>query len=240
MIPAQIVGGSRFRLAVLVGLLSTAYVLFVASQQPPGAAPDFYLWWVAARDWRMGLDPYDTIRTAGWQWPLYYPGTTVVLTAPLTWLSPPAAWALFEGLGAGLCCWAITRTHMWRAILFLSGSFLATLYVGQASTLADRCGVDAVAGRDAHLQAYARSGTRTHPSVPQHCAVGRGGARRLTGAIPHVAGPMVDGDRRCARDCSPDLPAGGGASAPGALPLAAPGSEALPGHGVRTAYHPDP
>ena len=134
MIPAQIVGGSRFRLAVLVGLLSTAYVLFVASQQPPGAAPDFYLWWVAARDWRMGLDPYDTIRTAGWQWPLYYPGTTVVLTAPLTWLSPPASWALFEGLGAGLCCWAITRTHMWRAILFLSGSFLATLYVGQAST----------------------------------------------------------------------------------------------------------
>jgi hypothetical protein len=121
-------------LAVLVGLLSAAYVLLVARLQPPGAAPDYYLWWVAARGWRRGLDPYASVGAAGWEWPFYYPGTTVLLTVPFSWLSPPVACAVFEGLGAGLCCWAITRTHAWRAILFLSGSFVTTLYVGQAGT----------------------------------------------------------------------------------------------------------
>jgi hypothetical protein len=121
----------RVSVAALIGLASIAYVLLVAHFQPPGAAADFDIWWVCARAWLSGQDPYLTVSAAGWQWPLYYPMTTIIAVTPLTSLPVPVARAIFGGVGAGLLAFACTNRAWWPLTMFTSGAFLTTLYVGQ-------------------------------------------------------------------------------------------------------------
>ncbi len=118
--------------SLLVGVGAAGYVALVFLVQPPGASPDFDLWWVAAQAWLSGMDPYAIVQRQGWHWPLYYPGTMVVAVAPVAYLPRVLARSLVMGLGAGFLAWTIQKTgrSLW---LLASGAFLVTLYHAQAA-----------------------------------------------------------------------------------------------------------
>lgn len=131
----------KFERPGLVGALAVggfATVLVVLQQlHEPGVASDLDQIVIAARALLAGKNPYEAVgpgKEFEWNWPLYYPLPTVLLTIPFAFFSLPMARVLFSGLGATLFGYALTRKgEYWRLPFCLGAAFLMCLWRTQWS-----------------------------------------------------------------------------------------------------------
>jgi hypothetical protein len=126
----------RIWVALAVGLASAIFTAVAFAR--PDASPDFEFWWRGAQILLAGDNPYLMApNTQGWSLPdpLFYPLPTLILTAPLSWLSLPLAGAVFMGTSGGLLAWLVTRDGLWRLWMFGTASYFMACKVGQWSPL---------------------------------------------------------------------------------------------------------
>jgi len=127
----------RILLALVVAAISgvICYFRLWARQE---LAADFTWAWRAARLLFGGLNPYVAIRPAGpypFQAYFYYPLTAALAAAPLAWLRPSLAGALFMGVSSGLLAFGLLADGWKRMGLFLSAPYWVALAVAQWSPL---------------------------------------------------------------------------------------------------------
>jgi len=127
----------RILLALVVAAISgvICYFRLWARQE---LAADFTWAWRAARLLFGGLNPYVAIRPAGpypFQAYFYYPLTAALAAAPLAWLRPYLAGALFMGVSSGLLAFGLLADGWKRMGLFLSAPYWVALAVAQWSPL---------------------------------------------------------------------------------------------------------
>jgi len=99
---------------------------------------DFDQLWFGARAMLRGADPYTLIgpgREVPSPWPLYFPGTALVLAVPFTLLSLPLAQATFVFVSTGVLALACTKDGYWGLGMFLSGSLLNAVTLAEWSPL---------------------------------------------------------------------------------------------------------
>lgn len=140
-------------LALGVGLAAAAFAWFGAQRVTPNgdARSDFDHLWFAARVLWAGGDPYAAIGPhAGaafrFQWPLYYPLTTVVAVLPLAALPLPVARAVFVGAPAALLAWYLARRSPWHPLGLLSYGVIDALGAAQWSVLTTAAALTPLAG----------------------------------------------------------------------------------------------
>lgn len=127
---------TRIRVALAVGVASAIFTAVAFAR--PDASPDFEFWWRGAQILLAGGNPYLVApNTPGWPLPdpLFYPLPTLLLTAPLSWLSLPVAGAIFMGISGGLLAWLVTRDGLWRLWIFGTASYFMACKVGQWSPI---------------------------------------------------------------------------------------------------------
>lgn len=124
-----------FRLAICLGIgVVAASITWVG--QPPGS--DWDEIWYTSRGLLRSEDPYavgDSLHAAGWRYPLIYPGTAVVLAAPLAVLPLRASQSAWNGLGSAGVAWVLTAQGLWGLMALGSAAFLHALLVVQWSPL---------------------------------------------------------------------------------------------------------
>jgi len=104
----------------------------------PASHSDFGQAWFGARAMLGGGNPYALIGPRlqfDWLWPLFYPGTTLVVSIPLVILPELYAATVFVGVSAGLLAFAVTKDGWYRLPLFLSSAFVIAVRAAQWSPL---------------------------------------------------------------------------------------------------------
>ena len=132
----------RWILALGFGIAAAAFATWGASHVPPNgdAHSDFdHVWYAARVLWAHG-DPYAAIgpfpgASFRFQWPLYYPLTTVVAMLPLAALPLTVARALFVGVPAALLAWVLAGREAWRPLGLTSYGVIDALGAAQWSLL---------------------------------------------------------------------------------------------------------
>ncbi|MGH7498829.1 MAG: hypothetical protein ACREL3_08265 [Gemmatimonadales bacterium] len=101
----------------------------------PFASSDMDQIWWAARALVHGQNPYATIRTTDFPFPLYYPLTAAIAGLPLGFISLEAARAVFVAGGAALFGFAVGRTRPYLWPTFLGLPFLVCARSGNWSAI---------------------------------------------------------------------------------------------------------
>jgi hypothetical protein len=124
----------RALVALAVGILAGALAAALyAGVDPPDS--DFQQLIIAARALLGGAEPYAAVRNAKLGFPLYYPGTAILVVAPLAALPEWLAHGLWIGGGAGTLAYAITGRGWWGLFGLLSAGYLSAFFVAQWSPL---------------------------------------------------------------------------------------------------------
>lgn len=114
----------------MAGAIAGYVVMGFYFASPVGNADMDQIWW-AARALLHGEDPYATIRTSGFPFPLYYPLTSAVIALPLGFLSLPAARLLFIAGGSAVLGYVIGRDRSYLWPTFFGLPFLISAGSGQ-------------------------------------------------------------------------------------------------------------
>jgi len=125
------------RLAIACALaVFAAAISWVGPHRPGFGVPDFHWWWVGARAFLDGQNPYEAVpRIIGPAFHLYHPMPAVLVAVPFALLRPDVALSLFSALSTAILAFAVTRTSYARLPLFLSASFAHAAVLGQWSLL---------------------------------------------------------------------------------------------------------
>jgi len=126
----------RFRLcAAFTAALCAAPIAYIKIQQNGGYPADSSYWWVAARAWLAGQDPYQAVRpgTAWFDNGLMVPLPAVLAYTPLAPFSVVVAGILFAALGIGMLCYALLGDTRQRWPILLSLPALWAVQTGQWS-----------------------------------------------------------------------------------------------------------
>lgn len=129
---------ARLAVALALGVLAAAVTAWRTTAVPGGLTTDFDLVWRGARALLSGVDPYPISgpgRPIDTPFAMYYPGTALVIVAPLALLPLATARVLFVGSSTGLLAFAVTRAGWWRLTVFASGAYLAVLKYAQWAPL---------------------------------------------------------------------------------------------------------
>jgi hypothetical protein len=129
------------RAALALGAFALAYAL--SALRIGHGAPDFYVFWTAARHWQA---PYDPAIIAHLQaqlhlsgaWPFAYPPTFLLLVWPFAQLPLTLAYPLWTGLGCGLFFYAaahLIRPIYATALLVICPVVFFSAELGQTSLL---------------------------------------------------------------------------------------------------------
>lgn len=129
----------RARIAVASVIATLASLFPIAEHiRVPTRPTDFGIIWFGARSLLHGIDPYPLVgpgRTYPWDWDLLYPATSMVVAMPFSWLSEPAAAALFVWISTALLAYAITEKGWDLLFLFPSSAFIVAARAAQWSPL---------------------------------------------------------------------------------------------------------
>ena len=121
----------RILIASAVTIVTAAFVW--VGKEPPAAVADYDYVWYAARALWHGVDPYLAVRTEpNLHYPLFYPATAPVLTAPLGAIPLRYASTLFLAVGMGALAWTWS-SERWRLWGLISASAFNALLFGQWS-----------------------------------------------------------------------------------------------------------
>ena len=95
------------RVSLLLGLATFLVATGLAVARVGHGAPDFYVFWAAARHWQAPYDPavITQLQAAihlGGTWPFAYPPTFLLLAWPFTLMPMTLAYGLWTGLSSGL------------------------------------------------------------------------------------------------------------------------------------------
>src|SRR5689334_5070723 len=114
---------ARIAISCALGLFAAA-ISWIGTHRTGFGVPDFHWWWVGARAFLDGQDPYEAVpRVIGPAFRLYHPMPAVLVTVPFALLRPDVALSLFSALSTAILAFAVTRTSYARLPLFLSASF---------------------------------------------------------------------------------------------------------------------
>jgi hypothetical protein len=111
----------RAAVAITVGTISAALTW---TQRPRDVHSDLDQVWYSSRALLKGQNPYavgDSLYRSGWEYPLIYPGTAVVVAIPLAPLPLRVAQAIWNGIGAAGLAWVLTSMGWW-GLLSLGGA----------------------------------------------------------------------------------------------------------------------
>jgi hypothetical protein len=130
----------RARLTVSAAIATIAAIFPIAEHiRLPGRPTDFGLVWFGARSFAHGVNPYPLVGPNlpfNWDWKeLLYPGPSMVLAMPLSWLPEIAAAAIFVWISSALLAYAITAEGWDRLFLFPSSAFIVAASAAQWSPL---------------------------------------------------------------------------------------------------------
>ena len=127
----------RLVIALLVGAASAAVAAHF--QDHSGKLGDFQAFWWSAKALSLGLSPYDAIGPNGtlfkWNLETPYPLPGILILWPLTLVPLRIAFLAFTFVSAAALAWQLSRDHRAAMWVFVSGSFLVALYLGQWSPL---------------------------------------------------------------------------------------------------------
>jgi hypothetical protein len=131
---------SRLSLALALGVLASCFTLAAHSRDTAKHSlhTDLDETWLTSRALLAGQDPYavgDSLYQAGWNYPLIYPGTAVLVTAPLAVLPLRWAQAVWNGLGTAALVWVLTQRAWWGIMALGSAAYLSAFYLVQWSPL---------------------------------------------------------------------------------------------------------
>jgi len=130
---------TRWRLALAAGAFAIAYAL--SAWRIGHGAPDFYVFWTAARHWNTPYDPalvaqlQAALRLKG-AWPFAYPPTFLVLAWPFAQLPLALAYPLWAGLESAAFIFAaahLVRPAWATAALALAPVVFFSAELGQTS-----------------------------------------------------------------------------------------------------------
>ena len=129
---------NRAFVAISIGLLAAAAIY--SSQQPPGVPiTDWDEIWVGSRALLQGREPYAVIdslfRGGRFEYPLIYPGTSLVVTAPFALAPHAIALGLWSGVGASGLAWVLTRRGWWGLFGLGSAAYFHAFMLAQWSPL---------------------------------------------------------------------------------------------------------
>jgi hypothetical protein len=119
---------------VVAGGIAGYVVMGFYFAAPFGHADMDQIWW-SARAILQGEDPYSTIGTSGFPFPLYYPLTSAIIALPLGFLGLPAARLLFIAGGSALLGYVIGRDRSYLWPTFFGLPFLISARSGQWAPL---------------------------------------------------------------------------------------------------------
>jgi hypothetical protein len=124
---------SRWTVAVLVAILCT-FVLYIAFVQHPARHTDFTNAWFGARMLVQGRDPYPLLgpgRVFQMDYPLLYPGSSLVLVLPFAFLSDHAASLVFLAVSTLFMVYGITQGGWHRLPMLVSAAFFDSVMASQ-------------------------------------------------------------------------------------------------------------
>lgn len=134
--PDSVAARSR-RLAAAVAITCFVGAAVWAGHAPPERRIDWDYLWFAGRAVVHGANPYQAINQAmaagRLGYPLYYPATAAVITAPFGVLPLRLAISLWTGLGFGLLAWALSGSGWWRLGALVSGPAIHAMLASQVS-----------------------------------------------------------------------------------------------------------
>jgi len=145
----------RWRLALAAGAFAIAYALSAA--RIGHGAPDFYVFWTAARHWRTPYDPaIVTQLLAGLHlkgvWPFAYPPTLLLFVWPFAQAPLAIAYPLWTGLESALFIYAASHLvkPVWAAAaLALAPAVFFSAELGQTSLIVGAAVIGGWLARDA-------------------------------------------------------------------------------------------
>src|SRR6476469_6767952 len=114
----------RTAVAIAVGTISA---VLTWSQRPPELRSDLDEIVYSSRALLQGRNPYvlgDSLYRSGWEYPLIYPATAVLVTIPLVPLPLRLARSVWNGLGAAGLAWVLTSLGWWGLIALAGAPFL--------------------------------------------------------------------------------------------------------------------
>jgi hypothetical protein len=127
------------RVRVLVSLGIGCLFGWLVYAHPAEPVSDWDEIHAAARAWIGGEDPYRAMQhdfvTGRFPYPLVYPGTAVVLAAPLAELPLRVALGLWTAVGAAGLAWALTRRDGWGLLGFASAAAVHAFHLVQWSPI---------------------------------------------------------------------------------------------------------
>lgn len=127
----------RIVLALVVGVCGGLLAWY--SLHRPGFDGDIEYPLRGARLVLQGIDPYAITRWDGRDLyggaHLFYPPWTLVALLPLVWLPAPVAGGILFGTASAVLAYLLTRDGVWRAHVFLSGSFVIAASLAQWAPL---------------------------------------------------------------------------------------------------------
>ena len=130
---------TRARISVAIGIALLSAALFFGERlREPGSHSDFGQAWFGARALFHGTNPYSLIGPGlqfDWPWPMFYPGTTLIISMPFVILPELYAATVFVAVSAGLLAFAVTKDGWYRLPLFLSSAFVIAVRAAQWSPL---------------------------------------------------------------------------------------------------------
>lgn len=126
----------RIGVAMLVASIASlfTYAEFLRSQRHS----DFGHVWFAARSLLHGIDPYPLIgpgKAFNWDWPLYYPATSMAAVLPLGLLPELVATLTFVWISAGLMTYALSKNGWERIWILPSAAFIVAARAAQWSPI---------------------------------------------------------------------------------------------------------
>src|SRR5579864_9294943 len=138
---AALVSEARLRLAIALGAFALAFAL--STLRIGHGAPDFYVFWQAARHWQAPYDPAIIAQLEGQihlsgVWPFAYPPTFLFVVWPFAQLPLTLAYPLWTGLSAGLFFFAASHLvkPVWATLaLTLAPVVFFSAELGQTSLI---------------------------------------------------------------------------------------------------------
>jgi uncharacterized membrane protein len=133
-VPSQPIRRHRMLVCVALGIL--AAISTWRGNRP--ARTDIDETWYTSRAFLRGQNPYivgDSLYRSAWKYPLIYPGTAVLVTAPFATVPLPLAQALWSGLGTAGLAWVLTRRGWWGLFALGSAPFITASFLVQWSPL---------------------------------------------------------------------------------------------------------
>jgi hypothetical protein len=122
-----LLGGRSRQRAAVAAVLGILAGCLTWSNRPRDVHSDWDEIWYTSRAFLHSENPYavgDSLYQAGWEYPLIYPGTAIVLAVPLALTPLRVAQALWNGLGAAGLVWVLTARGWWGLIALASAPFL--------------------------------------------------------------------------------------------------------------------